>query len=291
MQTIVSDAFLDLKLPGSKEMISILKRDIFWEVIVGIMKPIYPALRILRMADSKQFAMDKVMYCLLRTDIMLDKGREEMDSLITKRKVQDLMKAIGRVTKQGINAEFIHNISTGSDTDTDSDSDDDNSPTTNSLSSNIIFCWERRKKQIINPYVVTSWMLSPVQEIMEDAIENHNADHRNIVSELLVKLFLPFENYPGKEEEYNNEKNKMLDTFWEEHNQFTTKTGVFSHQQYMWHSSDLNNNRTHLWHKKNTLKCTRFLGRLACLVCSKPLGIDPPSAAGERLKVYFVANK
>ena len=52
---------------------------------------------------------------------------------------------------------------------------------------------KKRTKIMINSYSVTAWMLSPVPEVMADATANDNILHKNIVSELVVKLLLPFE--------------------------------------------------------------------------------------------------
>ncbi len=126
-----------------------------------------------------------------------------------------------------------------------------------------------RRKKLVNDYSVTAWMLSPVKEIMEDA-RNHSFEDRNRVEHLVVKLLL--EEKPT-EEEHSEAQGKLLDEFWTEFEHFHAKTGPFANRVYIWKSEDLDKNLSHVWHKKYSLKYTVHLGRVACLVCSKILGI------------------
>lgn len=116
-------------------------------------------------------------------------------------------------------------------------------------------------------------MLCPLPEIMNDAAENHEGNYCKVVLELAIKLLCPYHKFPGTAEEYVASQHEVLDVFWEEYNQFTTKTGCFSNREHMWRSIDILQNRTHIWHKKNTLYSMRYLGSFVCLVTSKPMGI------------------
>jgi hypothetical protein len=65
----------------------------------------------------------------------------------------------------------------------------------------------------------------------------------------------------------------ILNTFWTEHDHFHSKCGPYANRKHIWVSQDLADGNSHLWHKKNSLRYTAILGKLACLVCSKILGI------------------
>jgi hypothetical protein len=65
----------------------------------------------------------------------------------------------------------------------------------------------------------------------------------------------------------------VINVFWEEHDQFHSKTGVFANRQHIWNSEDIRNGNSHFWHKKNSLRYTTVFGRFACRVCAKILGI------------------
>jgi hypothetical protein len=130
--------------------------------------------------------------------------------------------------------------------------------------------WSRRRQSLVHSYSVAGWMLSPVEEIMEDAKANHSGDHILLVENLLVKLF------PHDTQE---NKNMMINTFWDEHTQFHSKLGPYANRDHIWKSTDLENNQSHIWHMKNSLKFTEWLGRFACRVCSKILGIGSAERA------------
>jgi len=64
-----------------------------------------------------------------------------------------------------------------------------------------------------------------------------------------------------------------MNKFWDEFDQFETKSGVFANRKYIYKSEDLVPGRTHRWHKINLLPFTQVLGRIGCRVCSKIAGI------------------
>jgi hypothetical protein len=65
----------------------------------------------------------------------------------------------------------------------------------------------------------------------------------------------------------------MLNMFWTEHDHFHSKMGPYGNRDHIWHSQDILAGNSHFWHKKNSLVYTSILGKVACIVCSKILGI------------------
>jgi hypothetical protein len=65
-----------------------------------------------------------------------------------------------------------------------------------------------------------------------------------------------------------------MNTFWDEFEQFKSKTGPFE-KSYIWsqQNRDLLLGKSHLWHKKNSYFQTKILGKFACRVCSKIVGM------------------
>ena len=51
------------------------------------------------------------------------------------------------------------------------------------------------------------------------------------------------------------------------------KTGPFANKDRIWNSQDLVDNKTYMWHKKYSLDVIKYLGKLACRVTSKIMGI------------------
>ena len=65
----------------------------------------------------------------------------------------------------------------------------------------------------------------------------------------------------------------MLNTFWQEFEDFHNKQNRFANKNHIWTSSDVRFGNSHFWHFKNSLRYTKILGKFACRVCSKILGI------------------
>ena len=118
---------------------------------------------------------------------------------------------------------------------------------------------------------------SPVPAIRADVEAHHNGHHRNKVEELFFKLMVP-DNYIDSTER-NDKGQVMIDKFWDEYEQFASKTGVFANRS-IWDTPDIHENRSHVWHKKNSLRYTEFFGKFFCIVTSKILGIGSAESLG-----------
>lgn len=66
---------------------------------------------------------------------------------------------------------------------------------------------------------------------------------------------------------------ELLLLFWEEFDDFQIKEGKFKDREHIWNAQELKNGNSHLWHKKFSLPYTVILGKVACRVCSKIIGI------------------
>ena len=64
-----------------------------------------------------------------------------------------------------------------------------------------------------------------------------------------------------------------MDTFWADFEYFNAKTGVYLNRDHILNSMDIRNGLSHIWHKKNSLRFTKIIGRVSCILCSKILGI------------------
>ena len=70
-----------------------------------------------------------------------------------------------------------------------------------------------------------------------------------------------------------NEIGDDINLFWEEFDQFHSKTGLFADRDHIWNSSDIQKGNAHLWHYRNSFRYTKLFGKLSCRVTSKILGI------------------
>lgn len=82
----------------------------------------------------------------------------------------------------------------------------------------------------------------------------------------------------------------MVNTFWQEFEEFHGKSGVYEHREHIWDTTDIRDGNAHIWHKKNTLRYTLHLGRFACRLCSKILGIGAAERSWGAVK-HLKTNK
>jgi len=104
---------------------------------------------------------------------------------------------------------------------------------------------------------------------MAHVIDNKTIEHDQAAEWLITKLIL---NPTLVGTERNNERAKLIDTFMEEYGDFTNKHGMFARDN-IWIMAVDENAQAYQWHFKYSLTTTKVLGKLACLVLSKILGI------------------
>jgi hypothetical protein len=104
----------------------------------------------------------------------------------------------------------------------------------------------------------------------------------------LTKLFIA----PGRQEdEVKSVQNIILKLFWQEWNEFNTRTELFDANKYIWGSDDIATNRSHFWHKINSYNDTKWLGKLACVVCSKTGGIGNAERSWSSVKTLVSGKR
>jgi hypothetical protein len=65
-----------------------------------------------------------------------------------------------------------------------------------------------------------------------------------------------------------------INTFWAEHDDFHGKKGKFGNRDHIFKNHvDILGGRSHIWHKKESVRYTVVFGKFAARVCSKILGI------------------
>ena len=111
-------------------------------------------------------------------------------------------------------------------------------------------------------------MLSPIPEIYNDSKANVTGAHKSAVDRLLKKMFA------STLADDSDELAVIMNTFWDEFEHFKSKTGPYA-KPYIWNlqNKDLQHGKSYLWHKKNSFENTAILGKLACRVCSKIVGM------------------
>jgi hypothetical protein len=86
------------------------------------------------------------------------------------------------------------------------------------------------------------------------------------------------------EAEYNTEKmGELINRFWQEFEEFQTKTDPYANREYIFRNHiDLNNGKLHFWHKKETLL---FLVDLLVKFVRKYLVLVPQNVCGGMLSI------
>ena len=127
---------------------------------------------------------------------------------------------------------------------------------------------EKRIRLLMHLYSISAWICSPVDQVRGTWYKMDEGD-KQVLNKLLCKLYIT----PGlTKAETDKASAELINLFWDEWEQFSTKTGVFE-AKYKWASADIDENRSHIWHKKHSLHCTNILGKFASVVTSKLTGI------------------
>ena len=139
----------------------------------------------------------------------------------------------------------------------------------NTVTDQVMRFWLKRRDKLIHEYSLVGYILSPNPTIMAHAQEHKTQEHDNAAETLINKLILD-QNLVGDESRLA--KAKLIDTFLTEYGDFINKRGCFA-RDHIWILASEPDLKAYRWHQKYTLLVTKVLGKLACLVLSKILGI------------------
>ena len=150
----------------------------------------------------------------------------------------------------------------------------------NSLTDVVMRFWLKRKPKLIHDYSLVGYILAPNPTIMAHAVVNKTINHDQAAERLITKLIL---NPTLVGTERNNEIAKLIDTFMDEYGDFTNKRGMFARDN-IWIIAADEYAKAYRWHFKYSLTTTKVLGKLACLVLSKILGIGTAERNWKQVK-------
>jgi hypothetical protein len=148
------------------------------------------------------------------------------------------------------------------DDNTESDDDDDDVEVEH-LGEQILSFWNHRRQKLLTPLSLAGWFCSPDAEIRKDVVENGSGSNRLDIELAIGKLYFPTE---------DAELGEIIQLFWSEFDDFQTKTGPSYSRPWIWESSEIKKGNDHVWHKLYSIPYTKVFGKVACRVCSKPLG-------------------
>ena len=115
---------------------------------------------------------------------------------------------------------------------------------------------------------------------MEHCAANRTASLSDASERLIEKLILD----PGLVgSQRSRELAFLIDKFKDEYGDFTNKQGKFN-KANIWVMASDENIQGYRWHQKYSLDCTDVLGKLACLVLSKILGVGSAERNWKQVK-------
>lgn len=208
-------------IPG---LTKLLKGDRFWTTLTLFIRSIFPALFILRLADTNKPNMDKLYFYVRRMDTCLEKSKESLDKCekeirttlhmthqeVKTRMVNYFMNSTDsqdtticknellkkRNKKDEVDDSDVSDESSVSSYDRRVSSDDSDEEVENTTQTNhqilfgdeLVEMWNKRKKKLSHDVAIVGWMLSPNADIRNDAC-SHDGEHLRACERLIKKWF------------------------------------------------------------------------------------------------------
>ena len=194
----------------------LIQSDRMWNDITMLIRSVYPALLLLRLADFKSAAMDKLYFYVRQMDLIMNRSKELLQEMETNyisasnnkfsynkmiqyflqtTEISDYCNEFKNLDEEPEDDESINSDNEEQEQEDldDSDSDDetiDEEKPEVTLGERVKLRWDHRKKKLIHDLSIAAWMLSPVPDIMSDAYSSHDGEHRNAVERILKRWIL-----------------------------------------------------------------------------------------------------
>ncbi len=147
----------------------------------------------------------------------------------------------------------------------------------------IMTFWFKCQPKLIHDYSLVGYILSPNPRIMNDARERmlYSPIYSDAIKRLIGKLLVPEHVTSTECKECLAE---MTTKFFDEHQKFVNQTGILN-SDTMWYIAGKNDFVVACcWHHTWMLSRNKVLGKLACLVLSKILGIGTAKRNWKQVK-------
>ena len=252
-----------------KKIIEFLKKESTWEFMTQFVRAVFPMLIVLRLSDRKDPVMDKLLFYVFRMDKTLDKSKAILDDLEVKTRGPS-WRILNDIKEPDLDVDDDGHFEESDEEDGTVSCSDDSAATgtEKSLGQSVVDIWMKRREKLVSDFAIAGWLLSPIPEIYKDSADNMTGKYRDAVDRLLKKMMAS--DYADDSDELA----EIMNTFWEEFEQFKNKSGPFD-KSYIWseQNPDLLHGKSHIWHKKNSYFQTKYFGKFACRVCSKIVGM------------------
>ncbi|KAL7532944.1 hypothetical protein ACHAWF_009154 [Thalassiosira exigua] len=266
----------------------ILKQE-FWNYFFLFSRALYAPMRLLH-PDMQTAAMDKLMYYFRQTKRMLKNYLLEAEvkgcELLTDGMIK-IMEATNDDASDGVEEnekakdggdEEENESEEDAEDEKEGDSDEESVDSTgyvdtsewfwNNLLNQTMRFWIQTEHRLEHDYAYVGHLCAIHPAIIDDANKNRTQQHDLAVDRLITKLLIdPTVVGLSKVQK----KAELVDLFWKEHAHFVQRTGPFN-RDHIWIVAENPNTEARDWHRTYSLRATKVLGKLACLVTSKILG-------------------
>ena len=270
--TVTSKEFKDLNVFQS--VANLLLNPDFFKYLFVMCRCLYAPMRVLRLADQKTAAMDKLCYFVRQANRMMPRllaeAEAKADILLTDTTRQVLeattdkasMATLSSDEEDGSEDDDDNSVGEEEESDDDSSSDDSTSAksawTGDSLTHKVMRHWEKRIPALSHDYSRVGRMLSPSPTIMDDVIKSKTIEDEQAAERLIEKLILN-PNLVGTER--TEELSRLVVAFYSELEDFQNRTGYYN-RDIIWVAADKVDLKAHEWHKVFSASTTEVLGKL-----------------------------
>jgi hypothetical protein len=287
--TVASVEFQGLHLTKSVvvKAVALLKDKDFWNSVHILTRCLFPALRVLRLADRSEPGFDSLYYFIRRTDKALEWSTRSFNTVTyfttaisDPSVIRDLMDNLDSrddpVEEDEDDFQSMLPDEYGDESDVEAESDADSTvglpfaETGRDLGCNIVSLWKKRKENMVSDFCIAGWLLSPLEEVMMDVRTARSTEVTDAMDRILSKFY-----YRMKEDELG----ELKDTFWTEWDEFINKTGRFGFgRKYIWNSDLIRKRKSAKWHSQYSVPHTQvsflsFVFVLCPLLVSRPLTV------------------
>jgi hypothetical protein len=262
--TVASVEFqgLGLQKPVVVKAVAFINDREMWNALHVVTRCLFPALRVLRLADRSEPGFDSLYYFIRKCEKAMEWSAHAFanlnyftNSIRNPMNLQDIMDNVVRKEPLDDDDEFDDMVAEGHDEDGEGLSDDDNVPelhvgsgTGKDFGKHIRTIWNKRKTQMVSDFCIAGWLLSPLEEVVMDVRSARTSAHNDAMDRILGKLYHFL---------MDNELDKLKDTFWTEFDEFNSKSGRFGGgRKYIWNSDLIRRRHSAKWHAQYSVQWT-----------------------------------
>jgi hypothetical protein len=269
--TVTSVEFQSLKLTKRVVLkaVEFVKDKGMWNALHCLTRCLFPALRVLRLADKSEPGFDSLYYFIRKTDKAMEWSTRSFSTVSYFTEAIEDPNVLEDIVLDGAefegepvddiddDDEFDNLLVSGhdeGDEDGEGLSDDDSvlgvdlGSTGEQFGRSIVSLWRKRKVNMESDYCVAGWLLSPLEDVMCDVKASKTGDHNEAMDRILTKMY-----HNRNDEELGNVKDK----FWTEWEDFNSKTGRYgAGRKYIWNSDLIRKRKSAQWHAQYSVAFT-----------------------------------